>query len=71
LLLLLEAFDPLLGGVLFLFVELIAPNCGAKDEGEVLIENPVDGAGEGCRGVKEIELVWHHRRTIVVHADGL
>jgi hypothetical protein len=71
LLLLLETLDPLLGGVLLLFVELIAPNGGAKDEGEVLIENPVDSAGKGCLGIKEIELIWRHRGTVIVHADGL
>jgi hypothetical protein len=71
LLLLLEALDSLLGGILLLFVKLIAPNSGAKDEGEVLIENPVDGAGKGCLGVKEIELIWRHRGAVIVHADGL
>jgi hypothetical protein len=67
----LETLDSLLSGVLFLFVELIAPYGGAKDEGEVLIENPVDGAGERCLGVKEIELVWRHRGTVIIHTDGL
>jgi hypothetical protein len=63
--------DSLLSGVLFLFVELIVPNGGAKDKGEVLVENPVDSVGKGCLGVKEIELIRGHRWTIVVHADGL
>jgi hypothetical protein len=67
----LETLDSLLSGVLFLFVELIASNSGAKDEGEVLVENPVDGAGKGCLGVKEIELIWGHRWAVVVHADRL
>jgi hypothetical protein len=67
----LETLDSLLSGILFLFVELIAPNGGAKDEGEVLVENPVDGAGKGCLGVKEIELIRGHRWTVVVHADRL
>jgi hypothetical protein len=47
LLLLLEALDPLLGGILLLFVELIVPNCGTKDEGEVVTGNQ-DGAAENA-----------------------
>jgi hypothetical protein len=66
---LLETLDPLLSGILLFFVKLIVPNGGAKNEGEVLVEYPVDGTGERCLGVKEVQLFGCHRWTVIVYAD--
>ena len=50
-LLLSETFDLCLGGVLLFLVVLIAPNGGANHEGELIVEDLVEGASERCLSV--------------------
>ena len=65
----LELLDFRLGGVLFLFEVLVAPEGGAEIDREFLIHNGGESVGMLCCGIKEGDLIWGEGWTVIVHRD--
>ena len=64
-----ELLDFCLGGVLFLFEVLVAPEGGAEIDREFLIHNCGESVGMLCCGIEKGDLIRGEGWTVIVHGD--